>query len=183
MNGEQRISRRTLLTAAGARLFLLTGELVDRGVKRAVVRPPGALSEPEFLLTCTRCGECARRCVRGVILLAGPDQGVALGTPYVDFSRSNCDFCYECVKVCPSDALKKTREPVPIGKARILRERCLAFQGQVCGNCAASCPAGINALHIVRQRYPEINADRCIGCGNCVQRCLAMPKAIEIFPI
>jgi ferredoxin len=27
-----------------------------------LLRPPGAIAEPDFLATCTRCGDCAKAC-------------------------------------------------------------------------------------------------------------------------
>jgi len=64
------------------------------------IRPPFALAELEFLLACTRCGECAVACPHGVVFLLPARLGAqVLGTPALDLLTKGCLLCedWPCV--------------------------------------------------------------------------------------
>ena len=71
------------------------------------LRPPGAVSEREFLALCIKCGQCLQVCPYHSIKLADIGQGHGLGTPYIDANERGCYACnaVPCVLACPSGAL------------------------------------------------------------------------------
>ncbi|MCB9765215.1 MAG: 4Fe-4S binding protein [Alphaproteobacteria bacterium] len=142
-------------------------------------RPPGALSEADFLRACTRCGDCIEACPHGAIgtLPSGP----TAGTPAMNPNVAPCHLCEDtpCITACEDGAL------APVGAAGILLgiamvdpERCLPFRGPECGACRNSCPVG--ALHTSLGR-PSIDSKVCNGCGLCRADCPVWDKAIEII--
>ena len=71
-----------------------------------VIRPPGALTEKDFLTTCIRCQRCQDACPSGAILLACPNAPVQLRTPFIRPSKTACHLCLECRQTCPTGALR-----------------------------------------------------------------------------
>ena len=71
------------------------------------LRPPGAVSEDEFLALCIKCGQCLQVCPYHSIKLADMAKGVGIGTPYIDANERGCWACdaVPCVLACPSGAL------------------------------------------------------------------------------
>lgn len=72
-----------------------------------LLRPPGALEEDLFLASCIKCGQCLQVCPPQVIELAGIDQGIGIGTPYITPRAGACILCkgLPCVLSCPTGAL------------------------------------------------------------------------------
>jgi ferredoxin-type protein NapG len=80
--------------------------------RRRVLRPPGALSETEFLKTCYRCGSCMDACKpRAIKVLQDNDEEMS-GTPYLDPDLQACELCSDvpCVHACPSGALRNAHK-------------------------------------------------------------------------
>jgi ferredoxin-type protein NapF len=145
----------------------------------ALPRPPGALTEEEFLRYCSRCSQCIDACQPMALSPAGIFDGVAnLGTPVMDVTR--CIICMECIRVCPTSALKKVpKEEVDIGTAVIQRDQCLAWQNKKrCKVCYKSCP--LKAIELKKKRYPILLVEKCNGCGICLRKCPTAPKSITI---
>ncbi len=72
------------------------------------IRPPYAINELEFLLACTRCGDCISACPHQVIFPLTARVGVkAVGTPALDLLNKGCHLCadWPCVQVCGEGAL------------------------------------------------------------------------------
>ncbi|WP_072681535.1 4Fe-4S dicluster domain-containing protein [Arcobacter sp. LA11] len=71
------------------------------------LRPPGAVSEKEFLALCIKCGQCLQVCPYHSIKLADMAKGHGIGTPYIDARDRGCYACnaVPCVLACPSGAL------------------------------------------------------------------------------
>lgn len=130
-------------------------------------RPPWALAEDGFLEACTRCGECVKVCPTQII------SDRENGYPIVDFTEGECTFCGECVTACKSGALVAGKGQLPWTIRAAVGEFCLAKQGIECRVCADRCAE--NAIHFPPQAgrisVPEIDPDRCTGCGACVGAC------------
>ena len=90
-----------LITAGGVAITPYLVKAEDR------LRPPGALSEDEFLRLCIKCGQCLQVCPYHSIELSDIDKGIGVGTPYIDATIRGCYACsaVPCVLACPSGAL------------------------------------------------------------------------------
>lgn len=83
----------------------------DAKVKKAAqrwIRPPYAIEELDFLLACTRCGDCIPACPHDVIFPLSARVGVkAMGTPALDLLNKGCHLCndWPCVQACGEGAL------------------------------------------------------------------------------
>ncbi|WP_375723578.1 4Fe-4S dicluster domain-containing protein [Arcobacter sp. KX21116] len=71
------------------------------------LRPPGAVTEKEFLALCIKCGQCLQVCPYHSIKLSDLIKGHGIGTPYIDPRERGCYACsaVPCVLACPSGAL------------------------------------------------------------------------------
>ena len=153
-----------------------------------LLRPPGALPEADFLLACTRCGECAAACPHFSIRPAGPDAGPAVETPYIVPEVAACYLCEElpCVKVCADGALLPPIggwAGVRLGTAQLHPRRCVVSQGEACDICAQCCPyPGLAIAMDDTTGLPRIDGDACAGCGVCVQVCPVRPAALSVRP-
>ncbi len=154
-----------------------------------LLRPPGALDEPEFLAACTRCGQCVEVCPHGSLELAGHNAGVAAGTPFVDPREHPCLLCERqpgllCIDICPTAALQPVAElsDIRMGTAVIDVETCFAFNGVSCRSCWHTCPFPDKAITFDDLLRPVVHAEHCIGCGICTQACPTSPTSIPIRP-
>ncbi len=134
-----------------------------------LIRPPGAMSEPDFLARCIKCGQCMRICPTNVIHPSGLIAGVeSLWTPVLNFriGTSGCQFnCIACGHVCPTAAIRplsidermginayKETGPVRTGTAFVDRNRCLPWaMDKPCIVCQENCPVSPKA--IITQEY------------------------------
>lgn len=172
------VSRRRALAVLGAGitavpLIRLEG-MTGRRFSPSVVRPPGALPEPEFLRRCIKCGQCLRICPTNVIQPALWEAGIeGLWTPVLDFraGSSGCQYqCVACSRVCPTAAIRRLtldekhgtgdfadRGPVRIGAAFVDRSRCLTWAfGKPCIVCEENCPVSPKAIQTVEalEKWP-----------------------------
>lgn len=147
------------------------------------LRPPGAIDEAAFLLTCTRCGDCVSACPVQAIRLLPPTAGAAVSTPYIDPSLQACDLCGKCMPACEVRALLPIEEPhqVRMGLAAIDTGACWAYKGSICDLCYQRCPFPDEAIRMVEGK-PHIISDACTGCGQCAYVCVSTPVAITIAP-
>ena len=138
-----------------------------RGCLRAgtLLRPPWALEESLFVDACTGCNACIAACPESV-LLAGEG-----GLPEFDPARGECTFCGDCAAACRESAFA-----APGARPWTLRaqvgDACLAARGIVCSSCRDAC--GEFAISFPPRRavpQPQVDADRCSGCGACVAGC------------
>lgn len=190
----KRLDRRSFLTAVtglGA-LKMLAADTNDTAALNAVV-PPGSVERSAFLSRCTGCGICVNSCPSGIIKPSVRELGVrAMLHPVLDFNRGWCLYdCVKCTTVCPAGALEKlspaAKHKQPIGKARIVATHCIEYTtGKACGICARRCPVQAIKLLPVDEhhstgknvrRLPEVDFDRCIGCGACHYYCPSTPRA------
>jgi ferredoxin-type protein NapG len=100
-----------------------------------------------------------------------------------------CRLCKDlpCIKACPSGALVTPAKEVPaMASVRFLQEKCLNTEGVLCDACEGSCPPQIAALKMkgpFSKRVPEIDLQRCVGCGLCAYYCEEQGNALKIEAI
>ncbi len=130
----------------------------------ALIRPPGALAEKEFLARCIKCGQCMRICPTNVIQPSGLIGGVeSLWTPVLNFriGTSGCQMnCIACGHSCPTAAIRplsidermglnayKEKGPVRMGTAFVDRNRCLPWaMDKPCIVCQENCPVSPKSI-------------------------------------
>jgi formate hydrogenlyase subunit 6/NADH:ubiquinone oxidoreductase subunit I len=165
-----------------------------------MIRPPGAVSEPEFLKKCVKCDQCINVCPTNVLQPATFTEGgfEALWTPVMNFNIGHCQLkCTLCSEVCPTGAIRKitaaeklgkgtfhSKGPIRLGTAFIDRSRCLPWANEIpCVVCEEVCPVAPKAIQtrdeevknvfgqMVVLNKPFIVPDLCIGCGICQTEC------------
>ena len=185
-------SRRGMLLAIGS--GLLTSALVRTGIYQPaalgrerplrdgeLIRPPGALPEPEFLTRCVRCGECMKACptntLQPIWLKAGLE---GIFSPVLTPRLAACAVdCTACGHVCPTGAIRRLplveKNHAKLGTAWIAREYCLAWErDKKCLVCDEMCPYKAVSLRSVpglKNAVPFVQADKCAGCGWCESKC------------
>jgi ferredoxin len=146
------------IAGMGAALGMQTSYVDASRLKTRPLRPPGSVSEREFLDLCIRCGECFKVCPGPVLHPAGLEAGwEALWTPVVVPSHAGChQDCNFCTQVCPTHAIRPLSLPekrkTSIGLAVINRTTCLSHAGERdCRLCFDECKAaGYNAIQMRR---------------------------------
>ena len=130
------------------------------------IRPPGAIDEQEFRLSCSRCNDCTNACPNQIIK-ADHD-----GRPVLDFSQAECVFCGDCERACSTGALKTSNER-PWQVVANIQQNCLSLNGVACRSCADHCEeqAITFKLMIGGRSQPLLHEDHCTGCGACVSSC------------
>lgn len=137
-------------------------------------RLPWALREV-FADLCTGCGDCVGACPEGIVTLDEKSRAI------VDFQRGMglCSFCGACADVC-REPIFSARDAEPWTLKITIGADCLTQEGVMCQTCKDAC--GDGAIRFVyaagRIAEPQVDLDRCTGCGACVAPCPA--SAIEI---
>jgi len=155
------------------------------------IRPPYAIAELEFLLTCTRCSDCITACPHAVIFPLASRLGAEVaGTPALDLLNKGCHLCpdWPCVNACTTGALQRSVEadtgemsdPL-LARVKINTSMCLPYQGPECGVCVEVCPV-VGALQL-QQDKPVINQSVCTGCAMCREVCIVEGKAIDVMSV
>lgn len=185
-NPRRNFLKQTASKTAG----LAVKEAQERANSRAAkwIRPPYALEELEFSLTCSRCGDCISACPEHVIFKLAAHTGVtAAGTPAMDLLHHACLLCedWPCVNACEVNALAfpetESDEEIPLpmlSNCRVDTEKCLPYTGPECGACESSCP--IEGALSWNMERPTIVQGLCVGCGACLAACIVEPKAIKV---
>jgi ferredoxin-type protein NapG len=161
---------------------------VDKVTKRVpLLRPPGAISEKQFLQNCSRCDECIHACPKDAIQRAPKKMGfLVYNTPYIDPMRNPCVMCTDlpCITACPDKALLPVQEltDVNMGYAILDKKKCQAYGDTFCQQCVIDCPVP-GAIFQVKDQ-PIIDKNICTGCGVCMRSCstVNIPLAIKIKP-
>jgi MauM/NapG family ferredoxin protein len=158
-----------------------------------LIRPPGALPEPEFLSRCVRCGECLRACLTNTLQPDWYRAGLeGLWAPRMHLRHAACEqTCNVCGQVCPTGAIRNLnlveKQYAKVGTAVLFRDRCLAWaQNKRCQICDEQCP--YNAIVTIRESQhtvgvPVVIPDKCNGCGQCEYKCPMLGEsAIIVSP-
>jgi MauM/NapG family ferredoxin protein len=185
------LSRREIIFTST--LGLLTVPLIrvsdSERPSEKLIRPPGALPEPQFLAKCIKCGECIKVCpTNGLQLASGEGGFLGLWTPILIPRIGYCEYyCSLCTQVCPTGAIQelsvKEKLETRIGSAWIKKHRCLPYAlGEPCRICEQKCPTSPKAILMVPSEFsapqgkfsvqvPIVDPDLCIGCGVCETKC------------
>jgi polyferredoxin/ferredoxin len=157
--------------------FLRLGAVTGSRWDPELIRPPGALSEEDFLARCIKCGQCMRICPTNVIQPAAWQGGAeGLWTPMLNFriGTSGCQHnCVACSHVCPTAALRPLsvdermgrgafarRGPLRMGTAFVDHGRCLPWAMDIpCIVCQENCPVSPKAI-FTRTEYRVIRNGR-----------------------
>jgi len=118
----------------------------------------------KFVNNCTQCKNCLTNCPEKIIV-----QGDG-GFPVIDFSLGECTFCGECANSCEEDIFTASTEK-PWHKKAVIADNCLANENVYCRSCAESCPEQALSFKIGINATPDINLDKCNGCGACFSPC------------
>lgn len=149
-----------------------------------VLRPPGALAEPDFTAVCNRCGRCINVCPSKALRPMPITTGIAnFETPYIIPRQNRCDLCLACQEVCPTGAIAQVPlEKIRMGVAVIDKSRCIAWNNdKLCFICGEQCP--VLAIESDDHHRPAILADKCVGCGSCENACPVHGEAaIRVVP-
>ncbi len=154
-------------------------------VSLRILRPPGALTEDDFLSACSRCGKCVEVCPAECIRM---DESVAGGAPFIIASERACVVCSDlsCMMSCPSGALVPTRMfDIEMGLAEWSAESCLRSRGDSCRICVDDCPIGTKAIRLSSEAVGSgviVDEAACVGCGLCENHCPTGPKSIVVRP-
>jgi polyferredoxin/ferredoxin len=161
----------------------------------ALIRPPGARAETEFLELCVRCGECMKVCLTNglqpTLLEAGLE---GMWTPRLVPRIGYCEYnCTLCGQVCPTQAIRRLpleeKRKVRIGLATIDTARCLPYAFQTtCIVCEEHCPLPRKAIWFEEKqvvtrsgelrtvKQPHVAIDLCTGCGICETKCVVQDQ-------
>lgn len=135
--------------------------------QHAPLRPPWALSEQQFIDTCTQCAECIDSCPENILFKAAGNY------PEVNFTHGECTFCYQCVESCNDAALIGSSNSTPWTLQAEITDQCLVFKGVHCMICREQCEAEAISFipKVALPPYPVLNPLLCTGCGACLQPC------------
>ncbi len=165
-------------------------ETVDKFTRRVpLIRPPGAITERQFLQDCTRCDKCIHACPKDAIVKAPKKFGfLVMGTPYIDPTKNPCVMCDDlpCISACPDSALLPADSPadVNMGYAILSKKKCQAYDASFCQQCVIDCPIP-GAITQNQDQQPVFHKKICTGCGVCVSSCstVNIPVAVKIKPL
>lgn len=143
---------------------------------KAEIRPPWALPEADFTDRCTRCNDCLAACPEQIIVSGDG------GFPTINFARGECTFCGDCLKACTPQALKEVADTQPWPYKALIGPTCLPHHGVECRVCGDYCDARAIRFtpRIGGSPLPEINTEKCTGCGACIAPCPVTAITVRI---
>ena len=189
--GKRRILASGVGGLAALSMMRITPAANAKTFNPALIRPPGARAETDFLQFCVKCGLCMQTCPSGGLQPTWAEAGLeGLWSPVLVPAIGWCEFeCHACGQVCPTGAIVPLPLPekkkAKIGLAVFDTTRCLPFAfGRECIVCEEHCPVPDKAITFelgeVTQRdgsvrtlkIPRVDPDRCTGCGICETKCV-----------
>ena len=189
------LSRRGMMVAAIGGLVTLTAMRISpqsrgRTFSPALIRPPGARPESEFLQRCTSCGLCMKVCPTGGLQPTLTEAGLeGLWTPMLVPQIGYCDYtCSLCGQVCPTEAIAPLsldeKHATRLGLASFDVTRCIPYAyGRNCMVCEEHCPIPDKAIYCLEVeiqdrngekktiKRPYVDPEKCTGCGVCEHVC------------
>ena len=198
---ENGISRAEFLKWMGTGLLFLSGSksFAAQQGKRAVIRPPAALPENEFVQRCVRCGNCMKICPTNVLQPALLESGFSgVWTPRFNTRIGYCEYkCTLCGRVCPTGAIKEIgleeKMRTKMGLAVIDKAVCIPWaKGTECIVCEEHCPVSNKAIKLSEKKMPDgktlklprIDPALCVGCAICENKCPVDPvRAVRVQPL
>ena len=195
------LGRRNVLTAGtlgvgAACLSRVHPQASDRVFNPALIRPPGAVEEQEFLSRCIRCGECMKVCPTNAIQPANLEAGIeGMWSPVLNMNVGYCEFdCTLCGQVCPTGAIRELsleeKHKIKIGQSFVDKNRCLPYaSARPCIVCEEHCPTPTKAIWVedievtnesgrkVLVQQPHVDPELCVGCGICQNKCPIKDKS------
>ncbi len=202
VHSRRRFLADTARITCGVGFFGLAHGLYSKQVRSlpaTALRPPGALSEEQFLGACVRCGQCVRGCPYPTLGLAEMGGEVTVGTPYFTAREAPCEMCEDipCVAACPTGALSPELTDIDDARMGLAvlsdQETCLNFLGLRCEVCYRVCPLIDKAITLEMQSnlrtglhamiFPKVHSQYCTGCGKCERACVLEESAIKVLPM
>lgn len=144
-----------------------------------LLRPPGALAEPDFLAACIRCYRCQDACEPGAIQFYTESAGALFHTPYVNPAKAGCTLCNKCGPACPTGALIPFADmaDVRMGSVELREDLCLSYKAKaVREQQELLVQLGRRATEV------EAEAERRGPCGECYSFCPLRNRAIKLAP-
>ncbi len=179
---EVNLSRRYVLGSLAfgfvSALVIKTNPLqTESGLRNnRLIRPPGALSEEQFVSVCSGCGECLKVCPNNALQSTLLEAGLAgLYTPRLVPRIGYCEeFCNFCGRVCPTEAILllsiEEKRLLQMGVAHIDKTRCIAWDTEkICLVCNEQC--SYQAIVGDEKKRPIVKEEKCTGCGICENKC------------
>jgi ferredoxin len=144
-----------------------------------LLRPPGSLSEKDFLAACVRCYRCQDACEPGAIQFYTERDGALAHTPYVDPALKACTLCMKCGPDCPTGAIDAFTKKVDadMGSVELEPDLCLSYK--------AKRLRGEQGLLMELGRSPtesDSDNERRGPCGECYMFCPLRNQAIKLEP-
>ena len=151
-----------------------------------VIRPPGAVSERDFLATCVRCGECMKVCPINAIQPVLFQQGLeSVWTPTIVPRIGYCEYqgdCRLCLQACPTRALgeltAEEKKRFVLGKARVDRNKCIPWRAWALYGDAGDASGRANASRSLDEAsgFVGVSAKGATwsddyNCGVCEEHC------------
>ncbi|HUV14857.1 MAG TPA: 4Fe-4S dicluster domain-containing protein [Acidobacteriota bacterium] len=188
--GRRKVLVGGTLGVSAACLSRVHPQASGRAFDPALIRPPGAVDEQEFLSRCIRCGVCMKVCPTNAIQPVGLEAGIeGLWTPVLNMNIGYCEYeCTLCGQVCPTDAIRELpleeKQKIKIGQSFIDKNRCLPYaSARLCIVCEEHCPTPTKAIWVevievtnesgqkVFVQQPHVDPELCVGCGICQNKC------------
>jgi len=147
-------------------LFKALNPLSKDDKKEVFIRPPYNDNISLFHNECPVCEDkpCVASCEEEIIKIDKE------GIPYLDFSKGGCTFCDECAKICPKEVLGLENGSEKIkAVADISVISCMAWHKSICYSCKDVCLD--DAIGFTGLFNPEVESDKCTGCGFCYNVC------------
>ncbi len=170
------MDRRAFFTHSAKKVAQSATELLVKRVKENAahwIRPPFAIDEFNFLLTCTRCDLCISACPYGIIFPLPARLGAQVtSTPVLDLLNKSCHLCedWPCVNACEAHALI-----IPNSESLLNQEACI--EDEIEGEIEATTTEVYELDESNEKQWPKIarvfiNTNTCMPyngpeCGAC----------------